>query len=89
MHRKLAAKNVLKLRGKIYRMGPKSRWTGRNGPPVLVGTFVARRRLQLDDDDDDNDESGVEEEYDDEEDGDEGEWEEEDDDGGRRDGTAR
>jgi len=81
VHRKLAAKNVLKLRGKIYRLGPKSRWTGRSGPPVLVGTFVARRRLQLDDDDDDNDEDeiDVEEEYD--EDGDEGEWEEEDDDG--------
>ena len=67
VHRKLAAKNVLKLRGKIYRLD-KTGWRGRNTSQVLVGTFVARRRLRLDEDEVDEEEEEEEvDQYEDEE----------------------
>lgn len=52
VHRKLAAKNVLKLKGKIYRL-EKFGWRGKTVKQVCMGTFVARRRLQLEEDQDD------------------------------------
>jgi len=83
VHRKLADKKVLKLRGKIY----EKRW----GRKVLVGTFIGRRRLKLltddgdeeeeSDDDDEFDESNEEEEgeeFDESDDDNEGEEEVED-----------
>ena len=56
VHRKLAARHVVKLKGKIYRLEP-SGWRGKTVKTVEVGTFVARRRLQLLQDDDEYDET--------------------------------
>jgi hypothetical protein len=62
--RKLAARSVIKIKGKIYRI-EKTGWRGKNYKHVPVGTFVARRRLKLEEDDewdedDENEESGWE-----------------------------
>ncbi|KAL7577383.1 hypothetical protein ACA910_002109 [Epithemia clementina (nom. ined.)] len=67
VQRKLADASVLKLRGKIYELVGNT-W-GRRGRRVLVGTFMGRRRLQLnveEDEEEDDDEDADEEEDDDE-----------------------
>lgn len=46
VERKLAARNVLKIRGKIYRIVRK--WGGMSEEHVEIGTFVARRRMKID-----------------------------------------
>ena len=53
--RKLAARSVLKIRGKIYRV-EKTGWRGKTVQYVPVGTFVARRRLRVDEEESDWDE---------------------------------
>lgn len=48
--RKLAARSVIKIKGKIYRI-EKTGWRGKNYKHVAIGTFVARRRLKFEEDD--------------------------------------
>jgi hypothetical protein len=69
VHRKLAARHVLKLKGTIYQIIQESssksifgKSNRPNGPPqkkkkILVGTFVARKRIRISEqeEDDDND----------------------------------
>jgi hypothetical protein len=73
--RKVANRDVLKLVGKIYQVHQQRFGKHRGeyvfGPPI--GTFVARRRIQLldeDDDDDDDDDDG-DEDYEEDDDGEE------------------
>ena len=72
--RKLAARSIIKIKGKIYRI-EKTGWRGKTVKHVAVGTFVARRRMQLvesaEEDDDHDEDSDWESDEEDMEDGDE------------------
>ena len=59
--RKLADRSVIKIKGKIYRI-EKTGWRGKTVRHVAVGTFVARRRLQLLQEDDDEEDVADDEE---------------------------
>jgi len=78
VHRKVADTSVIKLKGKIYRI-ERVGWRGKNEKLVLVGTFVARRRLRLSEDANE-DEGSSEEEWSDHEE--EEEWSDHDDEWG-------
>lgn len=54
VHRKLADLSVIKIKGKIYRV-ESTGWRGQGIKHVIVGTFLARKRLKLDFFDDDYD----------------------------------
>lgn len=55
VHRKVADASVIKIKGKIYRI-QKTGWRGNTVKHVLIGTFEARKRLQLIEED--NEEAG-------------------------------
>lgn len=60
IHRKLADKSVLKIKGKIYRI-TRTGFRGKTIKYVPVGTFVARKRIRLEEEEDES--------YNDEDDG--------------------